>query len=66
MVPMVNKIFHNYIVLFFLGGDGDVDRECPGVDGDPESDKVDRLRDDEVEDEEIFFERIPRSTLPPE
>ena len=66
MVPMVTKIFLNYIFLFFLGGDGDLDRECPGVSGDPESVKLDSLLDDEVEVEEIFSERIPWSTLPPE
>ena len=61
---MVTKISLSYIFLCFLGGDGDVegDREfLGGVDGDPESVKVDRLLDDELE-----VGRIPRSSWPPE
>ena len=66
---MVTKISLSYSFLFFLGGqlnELEGDRECPGVNGDPELVKVDRLLEDGVELEGMFSERISISISPPE
>ena len=66
---MVTKISLSYNFLLFLLGDlnePEGDRECPGVNGDPELVKVDRLLDDGVELEGMFSERISISISPPE